>query len=177
MVSIITVPNPLLREKSKAVTVDKKTLGLVKLLKETLIDREGKMKGVGLSAIQLGIPKKVFVAHSLESQRILTFINPEILWYSKRQTNEKNRKFEGCLSVPNKWSLIKRSKSIKIKYQTQSGQTQVRQFSDLTATVVQHEYDHLNGILFIDRALEQGAKIYELAKDEEGKEYLKEIKL
>lgn len=178
MAKIITVPDPVLREKSKKVLVDKKTLKLVETLKNTLTDDKGKLIGVGLSAIQIGIPKKVFVVYSQNSKKILTFINPEIIWYSKRQTDglPGKYKYEGCLSLPNKWSIIKRAKEIRINYQTETGQNITRKFSGVMATIIQHEYDHLDGVLFINRALEQESKIYELVKDEEGKEFFEEIK-
>lgn len=177
MVKILTLPNPILRQKSVAVKIDQATADLVAKLKETLIEKEG-IKGVGLSAVQIGIPKKVFLAYSKPSRMFLTFINPEIIWYSKKQTQgipENKNKYEGCLSVPNYWSIIKRSLSIKIRYQTLSGKKQIRRFLGFTATIIQHEYDHLEGVLFIDRAIEQKSPIYMLTKDKDGKEYLKEI--
>ncbi|MGB9637302.1 MAG: peptide deformylase [Microgenomates group bacterium] len=180
MFKIITVPNPLLRQKSEPVNNLKEANKIIDELKETLVKKEGSVAGVGLAAVQIGIPKKVFLAYSKASKKFLSFINPEIIWYSKKQTNtlrDNENRFEGCLSVPNKWSVIRRARKIKVVYQTQTGQKITRTFSDQLATIIQHEYDHLNGILFIDRAIEQGAKIYELVKDEEGKEFLKEIKL
>lgn len=177
MAKIITVPNSKLREISKSVLVNKKTLELIKKLKQTLLDAEGKMIGVGLAAVQIGVPKQVFLAYSFNSRKLLTFINPKITWFSKRTTDPKKSKFEGCLSVPGRWALIKRSKEVKIKYQTEGGKEQVRKFSGMIAIEIQHEYDHLQGILFIDRALEQKAKIYEMVKDEGDKEYLKEVKI
>ena len=180
MAKIVTLPNPMLRQKSKKVDFDKETKKLIEELKNTLINNQGKVRGVGLSAIQIGVPKKIFLAYSKSSKKFLVFTNPTITWYSKVLTTgvpETKNKFEGCLSVPRLWAIIKRSKSIKIKYQTQSAGWQVRKFSGLTATVIQHEYDHLNGILFIDRAIQQKNPIYELAKDENDKEYLKEIKI
>ncbi len=180
MAKIVTLPNPILRQKSKNVNFDKNTEKLITELKNTLISTKGKVKGVGLSAIQVGVPKKIFLAYSKSSKNFLVFTNPTITWYSKILTTgvpETKNKYEGCLSVPGLWAIIKRSKSIKIKYQTPNGNRQVRKFSGLTATVIQHEYDHLNGILFIDRAIQQKSPIYELAKDENDKEYLKEIKI
>ncbi|PIV01134.1 peptide deformylase [Candidatus Shapirobacteria bacterium CG03_land_8_20_14_0_80_39_12] len=177
MAKIITVPNHKLREISKPVLVDKKTLELIKELKQTLLDSEEKMIGVGLAAVQIGVLKQVFLAYSPNSKKLLTFINPEIIWFSQRMTDSKKSKFEGCLSVPGRWAIIKRSKEVKIKYQTEGGKEQVRKFSGMMAIEVQHEYDHLKGILFIDRALEQKAKIYEMVKDEEDKEYLREVQI
>jgi len=181
MAKIITVPNPILKEKSKEVLqIDKKTLDLIKELKETLVLTEGGIKGIGLAAIQIGIPKKIFLAYSKKSKKFLTFINPEITWNSSVKIEgipESSNKYEGCLSVPNRWAILKRSKAVKIKYQTELGHLQTRKFLGMMAVAIQHEYDHLDGILFIDRALEQKAKIYELVKKEEGKEELREIKI
>ena len=177
MTKILTVPNPILREKSKPLAIDKKTAKLVKTLRETLIGKEGKAKGVGLAAVQIGFPKRVFLAYSPASKIFLTFINPEIIWCSKRVLNPKKSKLEGCLSIPNRWAFIQRAKEIKIRYQSESGQILVRRFSGVLATVIQHEYDHLEGRLFIDRALEQKAKIFELVKDEDEKERLEEVKI
>jgi len=178
MAKIITLPNPILRQQSKPVLIGKESRELTDLLEKTLTNTEGKVAGVGLSAVQIGILKNIFLAYSKASKKFLVFINPQIIWNSKTKTSgipESKNKFEGCLSVPGLWSIIARSKIIKIKYQTQSGVFQVRKFSGLTATIIQHEYDHLNGILFIDRALQQKSPIYELALDKGNKEYLKEL--
>jgi len=177
MAKIITVPNPILREKSKPIEFDKKCQELIKTLKETLTGENGKIIGIGLAAIQIGIPKRVFIAYSEASRKFLTFINPEIIWFSKRLSSKKNQNYEGCLSIPNRWSIVKRPAEIKVRYQTETGQKIVRKFKGQFAKIVQHEYDHLDGILFIDRVLEQGGKIYELKKDKNGKEYLEEIKI
>ncbi len=177
MTKILTVPNPLLRQRSKEVFIDKKTLDLIKTLKEALSGKDGKVQGVGLAAVQIGVPKRIFVAYSEASKKLLVFINPEIVWSSKRQTDPKKSKYEGCLSLPNKWSLLRRAKAVKVKYQTESGQIQVRKFAGQLSTIIQHEYDHLNGILFIDRVLEQKGRLYELVKDEKGKECLEEIRI
>ncbi len=178
MAKIITLPNPILRQSSKPIQINKESQALIETLQKTLIDTEGKAKGVGLSAVQIGVLKDIFLAYSQASKKFLVFVNPQIIWYSKSQNKgvpETKNKFEGCLSIPGLWALISRSKAIKIKYQTPNGTWQVRKFSGLTATVIQHEYDHLKGLLFIDRALQQASPIYELALDENKKEFLKKI--
>lgn len=177
---IITYPNPILRQKSNPITNQTQAAELAQKLYQTIIDKEGKLVGVGLSAIQIGIPAQIFLAYSKASQKMLVFINPEIIWYSKNQTSgipDSENKYEGCLSVPNKWGIVKRAKKIKIAYQTLSGQKTTRTFSGQLATIIQHEYDHLQGILFIDRLKEQGGKLYQLSSDPEGKEILEEISL
>lgn len=179
MANIVTLPNPILHQKSEKVSLNKETFNLVKELKETLTNKEG-IKGVGISAVQVGKLKKVFIAYSKSSKKFLTFINPEIVWKSKTLVTgvpESSNKYEGCLSVPDVWSIIKRYKIIKVRYFTENGVKQIRKFSGLTSTIIQHEFDHTEGVLFIDRALQQKSPLYEMAKNEKGKEYLKEIKL
>lgn len=192
MLKIITVPNPLLRQKSEKVhKVNKEILDLIRTLEETAAKKPacrqaGKgIKGVGLSAIQVGIPKRVFIAWSQKSRKFLAFINPEIIWKSKRMILgvPSSNKLEGCLSVPGVWGLVKRHQVVKLRYQTPTGLTITRRFRGFLGVIVQHEYDHLQGILFTERVLEQKirlpdgqAKLYELKKDKEEKEYLEEIR-
>lgn len=178
MSKIITVPNPLLRKKSKNVTLNQEILDLVKELEKTVRETEG-VKGVGLSAVQIGIPKRVFIAYSNKSRKFLVFINPEIVWKSKRLISgvPQDNRLEGCLSVPGVWGKVLRHQVIKLRYQTISGQIITRRFRGFLGIICQHEYDHLEGILFTDRVLEQKNKLYELKKDEEGKEHLEEVKL
>lgn len=176
MAKIITVPNPLLRQKSEKIAIDDKVLNLINELKETVTKNEG-TKGVGLSAIQIGVPKRVFVAYSQKSKKFLVFINPEIIWRSKRLISgvSQTNRLEGCLSVPGIWGQVLRHQVIKIRYQSTSGQIVTRRFRGFLGIICQHEYDHLEGILFTDRVLKQKGKLYELKKDEEGKESLEEI--
>lgn len=183
MINIITVPDPLLRKKSKEVNSpvggDNKVFALIKQLEEMATKKEG-VKGVGLSAVQIGILKRIFIAYSDKSHKFLTFINPKIVWQSKRMITGvagSNNKLEGCLSVPGIWGIVKRHQVIKLRYQTSNGQIVTRKFRGFLGVICQHEYDHLEGILFTDRVLEQKNKLFELKKDEEGKERLEEIKL
>lgn len=179
MLKIITVPNPILREKSKTAVIDKKTLDLIFEMKQTLAHTEG-VKGVGLAAVQVGVPKSIFLAYSEASKKVLTFINPQIIWYSKIETEgdkKSKNKFEGCLSIPMVWAIVKRPKAVKISYQSESGSWQIRKFGGMTAKIIQHEFDHTQGILFTDRALKQGNKLYTIKEDQDGKEYFEEIKL
>jgi peptide deformylase len=101
---------------------------------------------VGLAANQVGIPLRVFVMRS--SPQNLVCFNPKIVDSSK----EVELLEEGCLSFPNVNVKIKRSKEIRVRFQTPSGETTTMNFSGLTARVFQHELDHLNGVLFYNRA-------------------------
>lgn len=179
---IITVPDPILRQKSKPVNkIDKKIKKLARTMAEILKKGpEGKPIGVGLSAVQIGKPIRLFVAYSKKSRKYLTFINPEIIWRSKRLTSgvpERENKFEGCLSAPGIFGLVRRSKAVKIRYLAPSGQIVIRKFDGLTGTVIQHEYDHLGGVLFTEQVLKQKGKLYKLEKDKEGKEVFVEVEL
>lgn len=161
---IRTVPDPILRKKAKAVTkIDKKTQQLVNemwlFLKK---GAEGKMMGVGLAAPQIGVSQKIIVVWSKGSRALLPMINPEIVWKSKRTklgVPESKNPLEGCLSVPGFWGKVRRHSVMKISYLTPSSQRVIRKFKGITGVIVQHEIDHLDGILFTDRILEQKGRL------------------
>lgn len=177
---IITVPNPILRQKAKAVAkIDKKTLKIIKDLRDTLKAQE-EPKGVGLSAPQIGQSRQICLVAPPKAKEILTLINPQITWRAKEvspATAEDKNPFEGCLSVPGLWGIVKRPKKVKVRYLNLQGKSQIKSFVGLGAVAVQHEIDHLNGILFIDRILKQHGKLYKIEKNKEGKEELVEVKL
>ena len=140
----------------------------------------GKPLGVGLSACQVGQSLRLFIAYSKKSRHYLVFINPKILWRSKRKilgVPESKSPFEGCLSIPGVWGKVWRHQKIKVCYQTLKGTQIIRKFAGFTSIVIQHEYDHLNGILFTQRILEQGGKLFRIEKDKKGKECLVEIEI
>ena len=170
---ILTVPNPVLREKSKEISrLDKKVLNLIQELREILKTQKDPM-GLGLSAVQIGKPQRVFLAKI--KGEIEVFVNPEITWFSKKKTlgGEKDKPFlEGCLSVPKYYGEVLRFQKIRIRYKNQEDKQRELEISGLEARVVQHECDHLNGILFIDRILEQGGKLYQFTQNRSGKEEL-----
>lgn len=166
---ILTVPNPLLRQKSKPVgKTDSQIRQLADQMREFIKKGEsGGRLGVGLSAPQIGVLLRIIIVWSAGSRKFLTMINPEIVWASKRThlgVSGRNNPFEGCLSVPGIWGKVRRFSVIKIRYQTPAGQIVIRKFRGLTGVVVQHETDHLDGILFIDRVLGQKGKLYRYDK-------------
>lgn len=161
MVQFVTVPNPLLRQKSKpARQIDGRTQRLIKDLKKALVQAKDP-PGVGLSAVQINQPVRIFLARKDIKSKPRVFINPEIDWQSKKLANN----LEGCLSVPGYHGLVQRHEAIKLHWQMANGGWRTEKFSGFLATVIQHELDHLNGILFIDRVLAQGNKIYRIEKD------------
>lgn len=165
---ILESTNPKLRTKSKpAAVVDKKVKKIIKDLVDTLkaqIDPEG----VGLAAPQIGEHLRIFVMET--SAKIKPVINPEIVSLSAKKGASKNKVgktiMEGCLSLPHFYGPIVRSKILKLKYLGEDGKPKVEDFKGLDAQIIQHEIDHLNGVLFIDRLLEQKKPLYEFKDGE-----------
>lgn len=192
---ILITPNPILSTPTKEVKViDKKVRQIIEKLKEILINTNNP-KGVGLAAPQIGIPLRIFITRPTPSSPIDVFINPEITWKSAEiseieRPNEKKsslkkegpaspagRKLEGCLSIPNVWGHLKRPVRVKLRYMNIDGNIKEEEFSGFMATIIQHETDHLTGILFTQRVLEQKEKFYRIEKDEKGGEKLVEIEI
>lgn len=177
---IIHVPDAILTTPAKTVTVfDKKLARLVTDMKDTLMATKNP-KGVGLAAPQIGQSWRVFVIRPKENDPIDVFINPEIIKASIKQTKgvpDRENKLEGCLSIPKIWGTVKRAASLTLRYQDIHGATHEEPFSGFIATIIQHETDHTNGMLYTHRVLEQKEKLYQTTVDEKGKEILEEITL
>jgi len=142
--------NPILRKKSKKI----KVIDLqIKKLANTMLQTMVVNKGVGLAAPQIGQNIRLFIMRYMVDEDKLMYvaiINPEILNISREDVIRE----EGCLSLPNIWKKTVRPKWIEIKFQDLSGNVQIWKLRDLNARVALHETDHLDGILFIDRAIE-----------------------
>lgn len=182
---IVKTPDPVLLTKTKRVLkVDKIILGLIEEMKKTLIATI-EPKGVGLAAPQVGKSLRIFITKPFDTSPFTVFINPEIVWVSGEKTEgvpERDKKYEGCLSIPTVWGLVHRAKKIKVSYQTLGPipytlYPRNRTFSGFIATIIQHETDHLNGILFTKRVLEQKEKFYKVVKNAKGEEEFEEIEL
>lgn len=180
MKSIVTAPHPVLTTPSQTVTsFDKKLASLIQDMKRTLLATRNP-KGVGLAAPQIGAGWRVFITRPKESGDIRVFINPEIITYSPDLVEgvpEREKKLEGCLSIPKLWGKVKRSQTLTLRYQDETGASHEEEFKGFVATIIQHETDHTNGILFTQRILEQKGKFYKIDYDSEGKEILTEVVL
>ena len=167
MSQIITVPSPVLRTPAKPVeALDKRVLDIINNMTKVLKEAK-RPQGVGLAAPQIGVSLRIFLIRPAAAGPITTFINPEIIKYSQRQTNptSKHGIYEGCLSLPSHYAPVKRAMSVTVKYlDANFFQPHQKSFSSFPAHVIQHEMDHLNGILFIDRVLEQGSKLYRVVE-------------
>jgi peptide deformylase len=143
---IIILPDKRLRLKSDPVkAVDAGLRALVDDMLETMY----KAPGVGLAAIQVGVPKRVVTVDTAkkdEPKQPQVFINPEIVWTSE----EKSTYEEGCLSIPEYYEEVERPQQVKVRFMDLAGKAQEVEANGLLATVLQHEIDHINGILFID---------------------------
>ena len=143
---IVTVPNPILKTISEPVEkVDDELRQFMDDMLETMYDAPG----IGLAAVQVNRAIRVLVIDVSEEEsdpEPLYFVNPEITWTSEELASYK----EGCLSVPEQYSDIDRPAECKIKYLDYHGQAQELHATGLLATCVQHEMDHLNGVVFID---------------------------
>ena len=144
--TILTEPNKILRQISNPVDhVGEEEQKLMDDMLETMYAAPG----IGLAAIQIGIPKRIIIidiSREKKNKNPLHFINPEIVW----KADEDIIYEEGCLSVPNQFAEINRPKECHVKYLDYFGQPQLLKAQGLLATCIQHEIDHLEGILFID---------------------------
>ena len=144
--TILTEPNKKLREVSK--TVEKVGLEEQKLM-DDMLDTMYAANGIGLAAIQIGVPKRIIVidiSKDEDKKEPRYFVNPVI----KNKDHLKMTYEEGCLSVPNQFAEIDRPKKCEIDYLDYNGTKKTLKAEGLLATCIQHEMDHLEGILFID---------------------------
>ncbi len=170
MLKIVLVPDPILTKSVKPVTVfDPSLKKLISDMKESL-DAQTDPQGVGLAAPQVGIPLAAFIIKPTLNGSHEAFINAKILKRISprpRKTSSKKRrhtKLEGCLSIPKIWGPVKRDTRILLEYQTVEGEKKQQWFGGFKSIIIQHEVDHLNGILFTQRALEQKHHLYEEIK-------------
>ncbi|MDX2274829.1 MAG: peptide deformylase [Hyphomonadaceae bacterium] len=144
---ILTAPDPRLKQKSKPVEggVTDAHRKLMDDMLETMYDAPG----IGLAAIQIGEPLRIIVmdlAGKDEPKQPRYFVNPEILWTS----DDKKPYEEGCLSVPEIYEEVQRPAHVKLRYLDYNGKQIQEEAHDLYAVCIQHEMDHLEGVLFID---------------------------
>ncbi len=143
---ILILPDKRLRLVSEPV---KKVDRDIRQLVEDLFESMYEAPGIGLAAIQIGVPWRVItmdLAKKETPKEPRVFINPEILW----QSEEKATYEEGCLSIPEFYEEVERPAQVRVKYLDLEGKEQVLEANGLLATCLQHEIDHLNGVLFID---------------------------
>jgi len=143
---ILTEPNMLLRKISESV---EKVGADEKKLMDDMLETMYEAPGIGLAAIQIGVPKRIIVmdiGKDENKKEPRYFVNPVI----KNKNKEKSTYEEGCLSVPDQFAEIERPNSCEVEYLDYNGKKQTLKAEGLLATCIQHEMDHLEGVLFID---------------------------
>ena len=144
--TILTEPNKILRQVSLPVEkIGKEEQVLMDDMLETMYIA----KGIGLAAIQVGVPKRIIVmdiGNRDKKKEPMYFVNPII----KNKNSEHSTYEEGCLSVPNQFAEVNRPSSCEVEYLDYNGNKKILKASGLLATCIQHEMDHLEGVLFID---------------------------
>jgi len=167
VLNLVTVPNPVLRMKSKPIArVDKEFQTIVQEMFRLMYDS----KGVGLAANQVGIPVRLFVCNPSgkpNEGNEMVFINPVI---SKQKGVEEAD--EGCLSLPGVTASVKRSKSLWVNAYDHTGNEINTEYTGFIARIIQHESDHLDGVLFVDRISEESLNSIAYSIDTIAQDYL-----
>ena len=145
--NIITEPNKILRQVSKPVEqVGKEEQNLM----DDMLDTMYSAKGIGLAAIQIGVPKRIIVLDISDKEKKenkpMYFVNPVV----KNKNSDLSTYEEGCLSVPNQFAEIDRPSNCEVEYLDYNGEKKLLKAEGLLSTCIQHEMDHLEGIFFID---------------------------
>lgn len=166
---IVDVKNPVLRQKALMVKkIDKRIHDLIADMEETLVAQRDP-EGVGLAAPQVGKSLQIFIA--MYNGKTKVFMNPKIISISEdeagvHKTKKGKSVLEGCLSLPHYYGPIARSKKLMLEYLDIDGTRKKEFFKGFMAHIIQHEVDHLNGVLFVDRILEQKAPLYKFEGDQ-----------
>jgi peptide deformylase len=146
VLSILTAPDPRLKQKAAVVAdVD----DAIRALMDDMLETMYAAPGIGLAAPQVAVGKRVIVAdigRSEDDRQPVRMVNPEIVWVS----DDDNTYEEGCLSVPEHYAAVVRPRAVRVRFRDETGAQQEIDADGLLATVLQHEMDHLDGILFID---------------------------
>jgi len=158
---IITAPHKILTTPtSKVKKFDKKLKNLIADMIETLKVQKDP-PGVGLSANQVGYPLSLFILWPDQKKKPKVFINPKILKKEgKTKSKKKGAELEGCLSIPKIWGEVQRAKRVLVEWYDEKGKKHKAWFKGLEAIIIQHEIDHLNGVLFTSHVLKQEKPLY-----------------
>jgi peptide deformylase len=191
MYKIVKAPDEILRNKTGNVNfAGEKLEKIIKEMISTLIAQKDP-EGVGLAANQVNLPLSIFLARFdvKKNTPIHIFMNPEIITHSEELVPDKHSKdshspLEGCLSLPTFYGIVKRYKWVEVRYETIENNnfhdriTKIERFEDFPATVIQHEMDHLNGKIFVERILEQQGRLYKVTgKDKKGRDKWAEVEI
>jgi len=176
MKPIVHIPEPVLTTPAKEVKAFDKKLARIIFDMKASLRHATNPKGVGLAAPQIGVPLQIFLTKPTPKDEIRVFINPTIIKQDAPKPDaDHTNQLEGCLSIPGVWGTVNRSPTLTLLFQDETGTKKEEEISGFLATIVQHEMDHLKGILFTQRVLEQKNKFYQTTTDDKGKEILEEV--
>lgn len=182
MLQIVTAPKQVLAQKAKPVEkIDKAITKFIEDMKVALANTRDP-QGVGLAAPQVGRPLQIFIMQPNPKANVSVYINPVVtpigdIMTRASESKEGSTKLEGCLSLPRIWGTVKRYEKISVAYTDEYGRQHTKTFTGFPAIIMQHEYDHLQGILFPKRVLEQKGQLYKSKKDKNGKDIFEEMEL
>lgn len=196
MLKIVQAPSTVLSNKAKTVEkIDKPIKKLLREMEQTLV-AQSDPEGVGLAAPQVGESLQIFIVKQDPESPFMTFINPVIkktfeqpikkseVKQSKKAEKAKEKakidkgvQLEGCLSLKDVWGVVKRPFGVEVTYQDETGAKHDKKFDGFLATIIQHEVDHLNGILFPKRVLDQKNQLYHSIKNAKGEIEFEEIEI
>lgn len=194
MLKIVQAPETVLSTKAKSVKkIDKSIKQLLKDMEASLASAHDP-EGVGLAAPQVGKSLQIFLVKQSPKAPLLTFINPEILSFfdheqekkssaaksasgGKKAKIKKSVQLEGCLSLKDIWGTVTRHHGVELAYMDEDGKKHKEKFHGFLATIIQHETDHLHGILFPKRVLEQQNKLYHSYKNAQGETEFEEMSI
>lgn len=179
MYKVVIAPDARLRVKTRIVKKFGTALQdiIKEMVKTTLSFKDP--EGVGLASTQIGNDERYFVGmigneEGEDKIKLKAFINPQIIWMSKRT----KKYFEGCLSIPDYWGETIRSIQIKVIFQDLSGHTHSETLKGVDAWIFQHEVDHLESHLFVDRVLEQKGRFFKfIGKDKRGQDQFERVEI
>lgn len=193
MMKIVQAPNAVLSQKAKPIEKFDKALKTLLHQMEQTLSHASDPEGVGLAAPQIGKALQIFIARESPQDPIFICINPKIESFEqgkkevkqsektkhakKRKNIDKGVQLEGCLSLKDVWGVVHRHESVVLSYQDETGKHNTQKFTGFMATIIQHEYDHLQGILFPKRVLEQNKQLYHSTQNAKGETEFEEIKL
>ncbi|HRN96291.1 MAG TPA: peptide deformylase [Candidatus Levybacteria bacterium] len=181
MYKIVTTPDTVLAHVAKPVEKFNRELQKTISEMEVTLAHTSDPVGVGLAAPQVGLSLQIFLARPTEKAPTLHFINPVIesvsdpLKQAKKHTDDDKKILEGCLSIPNIWGHVTRPQKVVLSYQDVEGKKYTNSYTGFMATIIQHEVDHLNGVLFTKHVLAQKEKLYRSYKNKDGEEEFEEI--
>lgn len=182
ILDVVQAPDAVLSAIAKPVErVDKTIQKLILDMEETLVDQKDP-EGIGLAAPQIGKSLQIFIVKYDDESPFDVYINPQLELLpdkpkKSKKADEEREKLEGCLSLKIIWGTVKRNEKVHLSWMDENGKNHKATFSGFYATILQHEYDHLQGILFPRRVLEQQGQLYKSHKGKDGKDIFDPVEL